>query len=196
MQNHKLKFHSCCFFKFSNFCKILRAPAISRHSDNKFPSCFAPVNSIYLPGTITFSHLAVKKWSLAWATREQWRQFSTPFPRHIVRQFQSLYTPSPRGLIATPYSTSVSVPLHAITARSITNQLASSGVSIGFTFLPHVIIPDKRHGVHCFAQAKISFCREISLQVEALASRAYQGGNISCTLYISSQSRFMKCDQL
>jgi hypothetical protein len=111
-----------------------------------------PVNSIYLPGTITFSHLAVKKWSLAWATREQWRQFSTPFPRHIVRQFQSLYTPSPRGLIATPYSTSVSVPLHAITARSITNQLASSGVSIGFTFLPHVIIPDKRHGVHWYEQ--------------------------------------------
>jgi hypothetical protein len=53
-----------------------------------------PVNSIYLPGTITFSHLAVKKWSLAWATREQWRQL----PRHIVRQFQSPYTPSPRGL--------------------------------------------------------------------------------------------------
>jgi hypothetical protein len=61
-----------------------------------------PATSIYLPGTITFSHLAVKKWSLAWATREQWRQLSTPFPRHIVRQFQSLYTPSPRGLIATP----------------------------------------------------------------------------------------------
>jgi hypothetical protein len=104
---------------------------------------FNPVNSIYLPGTITFSHLAVKKWSLAWATREQWRQFSTPFPRHIVRQFQSLYTPSPRGLIATPYSTSVSVSLYAITARSITNQRTSSGVGIGFTFLPHVIIPDK-----------------------------------------------------
>ena len=50
--------------------------------------------------------------------------------------------------ISTPYSTSVSVPLYAITARSITNQLASSGVGIGFTFLPHVIIPDKRHGVH------------------------------------------------
>jgi hypothetical protein len=102
-----------------------------------------PVNSIYLPGMITFSHLAVKKWILAWATCEQWRQLSTPFPRHIVCQFQSLYTPSPRGLIATPYSTSVSVPLYAITARSITNQLASSGVGIGFTFLPHVIIPDK-----------------------------------------------------
>ena len=40
MQNHKLKFHSCCFFKFSNFCKISRAPAISLHSDNKFPSCW------------------------------------------------------------------------------------------------------------------------------------------------------------
>jgi hypothetical protein len=66
--------------------------------------------------------LAVKKWSLAWATREQWRQPSTPFPRHIVRQFQSLYTPSQRGPIATPYSTSVSVPLYAITARSITNH--------------------------------------------------------------------------
>ena len=39
MQNHKLKFHSCCFFKFSNFCKISRAPAITLHSDNKFPSC-------------------------------------------------------------------------------------------------------------------------------------------------------------
>jgi hypothetical protein len=77
------------------------------------------------------------------ASREQWRQLSTPFPRHIVRQFQSLYTPSPPGLIATPYSASVSVPLYAITARSITNQLASSGVGIGFTFLPHVIIPDK-----------------------------------------------------
>jgi hypothetical protein len=22
-------------------------------------------------------------------------------------------------------------------------------VGIGFTFLPHVIVPDKRHGVHC-----------------------------------------------
>jgi hypothetical protein len=53
------------------------------------------------------------------------------------------FVASPRGLIATPYSTSVSVPLYAITARSITNQLASSGVGIGFTFLPHVIIPDK-----------------------------------------------------
>ena len=30
-------------------------------------------------------------------------------------QLQSLYTPSPRCLIATPYSTSVSVPLYAIT---------------------------------------------------------------------------------
>jgi hypothetical protein len=39
MQTHKLKFQSCYFFKFSNFCKILRAPAISLHSDNKFPSC-------------------------------------------------------------------------------------------------------------------------------------------------------------
>ena len=39
MQNHKLKFHSCCFFKFSNFCKISRVPAITLHSDNKFPSC-------------------------------------------------------------------------------------------------------------------------------------------------------------
>jgi hypothetical protein len=57
-----------------------------------------PVNSIYLPGTITFSHLAVKKWSLAWETREQWRQLSSPFPRHIVRQFQSPYTSSPRSL--------------------------------------------------------------------------------------------------
>ena len=69
-------------------------------------------------------------------------------PRHIVRQFQSLYTPLPRGLIATPYSTSVSVPLYAITAQSITNQRTSSGAGIGFTFFPHVIIPDKRHGVH------------------------------------------------
>ena len=41
MQNHQLKFHSCCFFKFSNFCKISRAPAISLHSGNKFPSCSA-----------------------------------------------------------------------------------------------------------------------------------------------------------
>jgi hypothetical protein len=40
------------------------------------------------------------------------------------------FVASPRGLIATPYSTSVSVPLYAITARSITNQLASSGVGI------------------------------------------------------------------
>jgi hypothetical protein len=58
------------------------------------------VNSIYLPGTITFSHLAVKKWSLAWATNEQWRQPSMPFLRHIVplvHQFQSLYTPPPHG---------------------------------------------------------------------------------------------------
>jgi hypothetical protein len=107
------------------------------------------VNSIYLPATITFSHLAVKKWSLVWATCEQWHQPSTPFPSYIVLQFQSLCTPSPRGLITTPYITSVSVPLYAITAWSITNQCASSGVGIGFTFLPHVIIPDKRHGVHC-----------------------------------------------
>jgi hypothetical protein len=53
-----------------------------------------PVNSIYLPGTITFSHLAVKKWSLAWAVA------------------------SALHAISTPYSTSVSVPLYAITARS------------------------------------------------------------------------------
>jgi hypothetical protein len=95
-----------------------------------------PVNSIYLPGTITFSHLAVKKWSFAWATREQWRQPSTPFPRarHIVRQFQSLYTPSPRGPIATPYSTSVSVPLYAITARSITNHARQVALALASHF--------------------------------------------------------------
>jgi hypothetical protein len=58
----------------------------------------APVNSIYLPGMITFSHLAVKKWSFVWARREQWRQPSTPFPRHIVRQFRSPYMPSPRAV--------------------------------------------------------------------------------------------------
>ena len=29
------------FFKFSNFCKISHAPAISLHSGNKFPSCSA-----------------------------------------------------------------------------------------------------------------------------------------------------------
>jgi hypothetical protein len=114
---------------------------------------------------ITFSHLAVKKWSLAWATREQWRQLSTPFPRHIVRQFQSPYTPSPRGLIATPYSTSVSVPLYAITARSIANQRTSSGVGIGFTFLPHVIIPDKRYGVHWSRLVQITnHCRSDTIQ--------------------------------
>ena len=39
MQNRKLKFHSSCFFKFSNFCKISRAPAISLQSGSKFPSC-------------------------------------------------------------------------------------------------------------------------------------------------------------
>ena len=39
MQDHKLKFHSSCFFKFSNFCKISRAPAISLQSGSKFPSC-------------------------------------------------------------------------------------------------------------------------------------------------------------
>jgi hypothetical protein len=87
------------------------------------------VNSIYLPGTITFSHLAVKKWSLAWAVA------------------------SALHAISTPYSTSVSVPLYAITARSITNQRTSSGVGIGFTFLPHVIIRDKRYGVHWQTQA-------------------------------------------
>jgi hypothetical protein len=30
------------FFKFSNFCKISRAPAIYLHSGNKFPSCYIP----------------------------------------------------------------------------------------------------------------------------------------------------------
>jgi hypothetical protein len=125
----------------------MRCPGAYAQNNHKYYQ-HEPVNSIYLSGMITFSHLAVKKWSFAWATREQWRQPSMPFPTHIVRQFQSLYTPSPRGLIATPYSASVSVPLYAITARSITNQRASSGVGIGFTFLRHVIIPDKRHGVH------------------------------------------------
>ena len=48
MQNHKLKFHSCCFFKFSNFCKISRAPAISLHSDNKFPSCFKNIEISFI----------------------------------------------------------------------------------------------------------------------------------------------------
>jgi hypothetical protein len=28
-------------------------------------------------------------------------------------------------------------------------EQSQRGVSIGFTFLPHVIIPDKRNGVHC-----------------------------------------------
>ena len=41
MQNHKLKFHSSCFFKFSNFCKISRAPAISLQAAANFPA--APV---------------------------------------------------------------------------------------------------------------------------------------------------------
>ena len=38
MQNHKLKFHSSCFFKFSNFCKISRAPAISLQAAANFPA--------------------------------------------------------------------------------------------------------------------------------------------------------------
>ena len=67
---------------------------------------------------------------------------STPYSTSVS---VPLYAITARS-IATPYSTSVSVPLYAITARSITNQRTSSG--IGFTFLPHVIIPDKRHGVH------------------------------------------------
>ena len=46
------------------------------------------------------------------------------FIHPVVRQFQSLYTPSLPRSTATPYSTSVSVPLYAITARSITNQRA------------------------------------------------------------------------
>jgi hypothetical protein len=58
--------------------------------------------------------------------------------------------------ICTPYSTSVSVPLYAITALSITNQRTSSGVGISLTFLPHVIIPDKRHGVHWKEHVEIS----------------------------------------
>jgi hypothetical protein len=74
-------------------------------------------------------------------------------PRHIVCQFQSLiYMPSPRGPLPrhivcqfqSPYTV-----LYAIPARSITNQRASSGVGIGFMFVPHVIVPDKRHRVHC-----------------------------------------------
>ena len=69
---------------------------------------------------------------------------STPYSTSVS---VPLYAITARS-IATPYSTSVSVPLYAITARSITNQRTSSGVGIGFTFLPHVIIPDKRHGVH------------------------------------------------
>jgi hypothetical protein len=32
--------------------------------------------------------------------------------------------------------------------------LALGCVGIGFTFLPHVIIPDKRHGVHCRQQTQ------------------------------------------
>jgi hypothetical protein len=64
---------------------------------------------------------------------------STPFPRHIVRvSFSPLIRHHRARSIATPYSTSVSVPLYAITARSITNQRTSGGVGIGFTFLPHV----------------------------------------------------------
>ena len=69
-------------------------------------------------------------------------------PRRTARKKGSGYENA-----ATPYSTSVSVSLYAITARSITNQRTSSGVGIGFTFLPHVIIPDKRHGVHCCIHA-------------------------------------------
>jgi hypothetical protein len=38
MQNHKLKFHSSYFFKFSNFCKISRAPAISLQAAANFPA--------------------------------------------------------------------------------------------------------------------------------------------------------------
>jgi hypothetical protein len=102
--------HGAIFLTTCNAILLLRDVKLPNTSLHYTP----PVNSIYLPGTITFSHLAVKKWSLAWATREQWRQPSTPYstsvsvpwyaitargqlPRHIVRQFQSPYTPSPRG---------------------------------------------------------------------------------------------------
>jgi hypothetical protein len=108
------------------------------------------VISIYLPGAITFSHLTVKKWSLAWAVASALHTISTP---HSTSVSVPLYAITARS-IATPYSTSVSVPLYDITARSITNQRASSGVGIGFTFLPHVIVPDKRHGVHCLTYTK------------------------------------------
>ena len=56
-----------------------------------------------------------------------------PLPRHIVCQFQSPYTPSPHGL------SRISACQHA-------------GVSMKrrcFMFVPHVIVPDKRHRVHC-----------------------------------------------
>jgi hypothetical protein len=99
---------------------------------------FTPVNSIYLPGAITFSHLAVKKWSLAWATREQWRELSTPFPRQIVRQFQSPYTPSPRGL-------------SRISSRQVALALASR-----FSRMLSFQI-NKRDGVHWFTQVLLLF---------------------------------------
>jgi hypothetical protein len=81
---------------------VIRSSSNQMHASSNLPSMRTKkvgtlVTSLYV-STLWFSHLAVKKWSLAWATREQWRQPSTPFPRHIVRQFQSPYTSSPRGL--------------------------------------------------------------------------------------------------
>jgi hypothetical protein len=48
MQNHKLKFHSSCFFKFSNFCKISRAPAISLQAAANFPAAQLAACAFYV----------------------------------------------------------------------------------------------------------------------------------------------------
>ena len=64
--------------------------------------------------------------------REQWRQLSTPFPRHIVRQFQSLCTPLLRGQLPrhivrqfqSPYTPSPR-GLSRISARQVALALAS-----------------------------------------------------------------------
>jgi hypothetical protein len=112
------------------------------------------VNSIYftLPGTITLSHLVVNL--KREASREQWRQPSTSFPCHIVCQFQSTYMrslcgPLPRHIVRqfqSPYIRNHRAVYHE-SMHVITLSLAWCG--IGFTFLPHVIVPDKRHRVHC-----------------------------------------------
>jgi hypothetical protein len=110
-----------------------------------------------------------------------------------------------------PFSMLVSVPLYAINAWFIATpysmsvwqfefpytpsphvtwgkQLASGGVTIGFTFSLHVIVPDKRHQVHWFSSELVCTQQLFVLQKRYLALESELHSTKKHELFLASHS--------